>query len=104
MAEYQAAQWVGYTLYGLAGFVLVNSAYGSFVVHHTTNTRESVWGIGVGLIAKIGMPVLVGWKLKVAACLGSKALRADAVEAIICGYLSVVLMIGFSVTPLQPGL
>jgi divalent metal cation (Fe/Co/Zn/Cd) transporter len=102
--ERRAARWVGYTLYGLAGFVLMNSAYGLFVVHHTTNTRESVWGIGIGLIAKIGMPLLAGWKLKVAARLGSKALRADAMEAITCGYLSVVLMIGLAVTRLLPGL
>ena len=104
LVERRAARWVGYTLYGLAGFVLVNSAYGLFVVHQTTNTRESVWGIGIGLIAKIGMPILAGWKLKVAARLGSKALRADAMEAITCGYLSVVLMIGLAVTRLLPGL
>ena len=102
--ERRAARWVGYTLYGLAGFVLVSSAYGLFLAHRATDTHESVWGIGIGLIAKIGMPILAGWKLKVAARLGSKALRADAMEAITCGYLSVVLMIGLAVTRLLPGL
>lgn len=102
--ERRAARWVGYTLYGLAGFVVCNSAYGLFVSHTRADTRESVWGIGIGLVAKIGMPILAGWKLKVAARLGSKALRADAMEAITCGYLSVVLMIGLAVTRLLPGL
>ena len=49
------------------------------------------------------MPVLAGFKLKVAARLRSKALRADAMESVTCGYLSVVLMIGLAVTRLLPG-
>lgn len=102
--ERRAARWVGYTLYGLAGFVVLNSAYGLFVLHRQVDTRESVWGIGIGLVAKIGMPLLAGFKLKVAARLNSKALRADAMEAITCGYLSVVLMIGLAVTRLLPSL
>ncbi len=101
--ERKAARWVGYTLYGLAGFVVLNSAYGLFLLHRQADTRESVWGIGIGLVAKIGMPLLAGWKLKVAARLNSRALRADAMEAITCGYLSVVLMIGLAVTRLLPG-
>ena len=54
----------------------------------------------VGLAAKIGMPILAGYKLKVAARLGSKALRADAMEAISYGYLSVVLMVRLALIPL----
>ncbi len=103
-AERRAARWVGYTLYGLAGFVVVNSALGLFVLHRQADTHESVWGIAIGLVAKIGMPILAGFKLKVAARLNSRALRADAMEAITCGYLSVVLMIGLAVTRLLPGL
>lgn len=102
--ERSAARWVGYTLYGLAAFVALNSAYGLFVMHRQTDTRESVWGIGIGLVAKIGMPILAGFKLKVAARLGSRALRADAMEAITCGYLSIVLMGGLAVTRLFPSL
>lgn len=102
--ERRAARLVGYTLYGLAAFVALTSAYGLFVSHRQTDTHESVWGILIGLTAKIGMPVLAGFKLRVAARLGSRALRADAMEAITCGYLSVVLMIGLAVARLLPGL
>ncbi len=102
--ERRAARLVGYTLYGLAAFVVLNSAYSLFVSHRQTDTHESAWGILIGLTAKIGMPILAGFKLKVAARLGSKALRADAMEAITCGYLSVVLMVGLAVTRLLPGL
>ena len=60
--------------------------------------HESAWGILIGLVAKIGMPILAGYKLKVAARLNSGALRADAIEAIVCGYLSIVLMVGLAST------
>lgn len=98
--ERKAARWVGWTLYGLAVYVVFNSAYGLFLAHRVTDTHESVWGIVIGLVAKIGMPILAGFKLKVAARMNSRALRADAMEAITCGYLSIVLMVGLAATRL----
>jgi divalent metal cation (Fe/Co/Zn/Cd) transporter len=96
--EHRASRLVGYTLYFLVGYVVFNSAYGVFIAHRVTDTHESAWGILIGLVAKIGMPILAGYKLKVAARLNSGALRADAIEAIVCGYLSVVLMVGLAAT------
>ena len=96
--EHQASRWVGYTLYFLVVYVVSNSAYGIFVAHRITDTHESAWGILIGLVAKVGMPILAGYKLKVAARLNSRALRADAIEAITCGYLSIVLMVGLAAT------
>jgi divalent metal cation (Fe/Co/Zn/Cd) transporter len=49
-------------------------------------------------VAKVGMPILAGYKLRVAARLNSRALRADAMESITCGYLSIVLMVGLAAT------
>jgi divalent metal cation (Fe/Co/Zn/Cd) transporter len=97
-AERRAARWVGYSLYLLVLYVLFNSGYGIFVAKRITDTHESAWGILIGVVAKIGMPILAGYKLKVAARLNSRALRADAVESITCGYLSIVLMIGLAAT------
>ena len=96
--ERRASKWVGYTLYFLVLYVISNSAYGLFIAHRVTDTHESAWGILIGLVAKIGMPILAGYKLKVAARLNSRALRADAIEAIMCSYLSIVLMIGLAAT------
>jgi divalent metal cation (Fe/Co/Zn/Cd) transporter len=50
------------------------------------------------VLSKIGMPILAAYKLKVAARLNSRALRADAIESITCGYLSIVLMVGLAAT------
>src|SRR5882724_2241218 len=96
--EHRASRLVGYTLYFLVLYVVFNSAYGLFIAHRATDTHESAWGILIGLVAKIGMPILAGYKLKVAARLNSRALRADAIEAIVCGYLSIVLMVGLAAT------
>ena len=96
------------SLYFLVLYVVFNSAYGLFVAHRVTDTHESAWGILIGLVAKIGMPILAGYKLKVAARLNSRALRADAIEAIMRVIstllslsllsLSIVLMVGLAAT------
>jgi len=98
LVERRAARLVGYSLYALVAYVVLNSGYGLFIAKRFTDTHESVWGILIGLVAKIGMPILAAYKLKVAARLNSPALRADAIESITCGYLSIVLMIGLAAT------
>jgi divalent metal cation (Fe/Co/Zn/Cd) transporter len=98
--ERRAARYVGYTLYALVVYVVFNSGYGLFIAKRITDTHESVWGILIGLVAKIGMPILAGYKLKVAARLNSRAFRADAIESITCGYLSIVLIVGLGATRL----
>lgn len=98
-AERRATRLVGFALYSLAAGIVAGAGYGLIARHHA-NTHESVWGIIIGLVAKVGMPILASTKLKVAARLNSRALRADAMEAITCGYLSVVLIVGLAVTRL----
>jgi divalent metal cation (Fe/Co/Zn/Cd) transporter len=98
LVERRAARLVGYSLYVLVGYIVLNSGYGLFIARRITDTHESVWGILIGVVAKIGMPILAAYKLKVAARLNSRALRADAIESITCGYLSIVLMVGLAAT------
>src|SRR5882757_1185504 len=98
LVERRAARLIGYSLYTLIAYVILNSGYGLFIAKRITDTHESVWGILIGLVAKIGRPILAAYKLKVAAHLNSRALRADAIESITCGYLSIVLMIGLAAT------
>src|SRR5437773_2965846 len=98
--ERRAARLVGYSLYVLVVYVILNCGYGLFIAKRITDTHESVYGILIGAVAKAGMPILAGYKLKVASRLNSRALRADAIESITCGYLSIVLMIGLAATRL----
>lgn len=64
--ELRASRLVGYTLYVLVAYIVFNSGYGIFIAHRVTDTHESAWGILIGLVAKLGMPILAGYKLKVA--------------------------------------
>lgn len=98
-AERRASTIVGRLLFVLAGYVAVMSIIG-LAHRQSADTHLSFWGILIGLTAKIGMPLLAVAKLKVAARLGSKALRADAMEAVTCGYLSIVLIVGLAATRL----
>ncbi len=53
--ERRASQLAGYALYVLALYVFASSVYGLFA-HHVTDTRQSAWGILIGVVAAIGMP------------------------------------------------
>lgn len=99
--ERRASRLAGYALYALALYVLASSIFG-LLNHQLTDTQRSVWGILIGVVAAVGMPLLAMRKLKVAAAdrLNSKALRADAMEAFTCGYMSIALIIGLAATRL----
>ena len=58
LVEHRAARLVGYSLYALVAYVVLNSGYGLFIAKRITDTHESVWGILIGIVAKIGMPIL----------------------------------------------
>ena len=58
------------------------------------------------IIAALAIPVmwwLAKAKMRVADRIGSRALRADAIESITCGYLSGVVLIGLIAQLLMPG-
>ena len=53
----------------------------------------------------LAMPVmwwLANAKMRIADQIGSRALRADAVESITCGYLSAIVVIGLLIQLLTP--
>jgi divalent metal cation (Fe/Co/Zn/Cd) transporter len=87
----------GYLLYSLALYVVLQSGYG-LLHRHTAET--SVMGLAVAVGAAFGMPVLARAKLRIADEIGSKALRADAIETFTCGYLSWILLVGLAANAL----
>lgn len=89
--ERGAARIAGYLLLLLSGYVLVQAIFG-LVTRHTA--ESSPIGIIVAVIAAFGMPFLARAKLRVADKIDSRALRADAIETLTCGYLSWMLLAG----------
>lgn len=95
--EHRASRIAGYLLYVLAAYVVLQSGYGLLQRH----MAETSWvGLSVALVAALGMPVLAKAKIRVADRIGSKALRADAVETFTCGFLSWVLLAGLAANAL----
>src|SRR5205814_9001447 len=45
LIERRAARLVGYSLYVLVAYVVLNSGYGLFIAKRITDTHESAWGI-----------------------------------------------------------
>ena len=89
--EHKTAKIAGYLLYGLSVYVVAQALYGLTHRHHA----ETSWlGMAIVVIAALGMPLLARGKLRIAEQIGSRALRADAMETITCGYLSWVVLIG----------
>jgi len=98
--EHRASRIGAVLLFVLAAYVLVNAAYSLW-------RREGQEFSPPGLIlAVLAIPVmwwLARAKIRVADQIGSRALRADAVESITCGYLSGIVVIGLLVQFLMPG-
>ena len=91
--ERKAARAAGYLLFLLSAYVLVQAIFG-LMTRHAAET--SPIGIAVALIAAFGMPFLAKAKLRIADAIGSRSLRADAMETLTCGYLAWVLLAGLA--------
>ncbi|MBC5802927.1 MAG: cation transporter [Candidatus Eremiobacteraeota bacterium] len=90
-AEERATKIAGALLLALALYVVVSAAWSLW---RRQGSDFSVPGLVVASIAIPAMYALSRAKIKVADALRSRALRTDAVEAVACGYLSVVVVIG----------
>jgi divalent metal cation (Fe/Co/Zn/Cd) transporter len=91
--ERKTARIAGYLLFLLSAYVLLQAGF-SLVTQHAAET--SPIGIPVAVIAAIGMPFLAKAKLRVADRIDSRALRADAMETLTCGYLAWILLLGLA--------
>jgi divalent metal cation (Fe/Co/Zn/Cd) transporter len=93
-AERVASRIGGALLFALAAYVVAAAGWSLW-------TRRGAEFSSPGLVVSVAaipvMYLLARRKLAVAEALGSRALRADAVESITCGYLSVVVVAGLLV-------
>ena len=93
-AESLAAHIAGILLLVLAALVVVASAM-TLLGH--AEPKQSYLGISALIAAAIFMPWLAKEKRRLSALTGSAALRADAAESALCGYLSVIALVGLAV-------
>lgn len=90
-AEHRASWITAVGLFGLALYIVGDSAYALFT---QSRPEASWWGIGLAIAASIIMPFLWQAKLRVAKHIGSAALKADAICSVTCAYMSLTLLVG----------
>ncbi len=98
--EQRASRIGGALLFVLAAYVGASAAYGLWV---REGQEFSTPGFAVAVLAIPVMWWLARAKTQVADQIDSRALRADAVESITCGYLSGVLVLGLFAQLIMPG-
>lgn len=93
-AEERAAAIAGALLFVLAAFVILASALS--LLGLLAEPRPSWVGIVLLILASLVMPWLARQKRKLSAATGSAALRADATESAVCGYLALIALAGLA--------
>jgi divalent metal cation (Fe/Co/Zn/Cd) transporter len=93
-AEERAARIAGVLLFVLAGFVIFAAVW-SLLGH--VEARPSLLGIVLLILAAVAMPWLARQKRRLSAATCSAALRADAAESAVCGYLALIALAGLGV-------
>jgi divalent metal cation (Fe/Co/Zn/Cd) transporter len=88
-AERTASRIGGALLFALAAYVVASAGWKLWTRH---GAEFSLPGLAISLLAIPIMYFLSRRKLQVADALGSRALRADAVESITCGWLAIVVV------------
>ena len=89
--EQLAARIAGGLLFALAACVTLVSVL-ALLGHR--EVRPSLLGIGVLSVAAVVMPLLARQKRRLSSATASAALRADAAESALCGYLSIIALAG----------
>jgi len=92
--EQRAAQIAGALLFVLAACVLATSL---MALLGYSETRPTLLGIAILIAAAVFMPLLAREKRRLSAQTGSASLRADAAESALCGYLSLIALMGLVV-------
>ena len=81
-------------LFVLAAFVALSSVL-TLLGH--VEARPSPIGIALLILAAVVMPWLAKQKRQLSTATGSAALRADAAESAVCGYLALIALAGLAI-------
>ena len=91
LIESRAARIAGVLLFALAGLVTLTSVL-NFLGYR--EAQRSLVGIGILVAAGVVMPWLASRKRQLAAVTSSAALKADAAQSGLCGYMAWIALIG----------
>jgi divalent metal cation (Fe/Co/Zn/Cd) transporter len=92
--EERASRIAGGLLFVLAAFVVTTSV---LALSEHMEARPSYIGVGLLVLAAMIMPWLAAQKRQLSIRTGSAALKADAAESAVCGYLALIALAGLAV-------
>ena len=91
-AERRARRLVGMTFFLLAAYVGVHSV--ASLVGWLPEPEPSLIGIAIAVASAVVMSVLYVFKMRIAARMQSRALRAEAVESLFCDLQDLAILVG----------
>lgn len=95
--EKKALFFIGLTFFALAAYVIYESC--SKLIRQEKPEATSI-GVIIAILSLLLMPTLGFMKKKIARQIDSRALEADAMETLICCYLSFALVVGLGLNAL----
>lgn len=93
-AERRAVRAIAVSFFAIAGYVSVDAL--AQLLGMRERAEPSPLGLAIVLLSLVVMPSLAWAKRRVAARIGSVALRADAAETELCALLSAVVLVGLA--------
>ena len=97
-AEKRAVRLIALSFFAIAAYVTYDAV--TTLLGLGDKPEHSGVGLVLVVLSVVAMPTLAWAKRRVAAGLGSVALKADAAETQLCTYLSVVVLIGLAANSL----
>jgi divalent metal cation (Fe/Co/Zn/Cd) transporter len=96
--EKTALRFIGVTFFFLAAFIIIQSI--ATLLGYFAPPRESLVGIFITIASAILMTVLFFYKNRIAKKIGSRALRAEAYQSLICDLQDLVVLVGLGLNAL----
>ena len=90
--ERKALRLVGVTFFLLSAFIIVQST--TTLLGYFSQPQESFTGIFITISSAVLMTVLFVFKKDIAYKLGSRALRAEAYESLVCDLQDLIVLVG----------
>ncbi len=97
-AERRAVRLIALSFFAIAAYVTVDAVLKLLGIDE--HPEHSTIGLAITALSLVVMPALAWAKRRVAAGLGSVALKADAAETQLCTYLSAVVLVGLAANSL----
>ena len=90
--EKTALRFIGVTFFLLAAFIIFQSI--ATLIGYFSQPRDSIVGVFITISSAVLMTILFVYKTRIAKRIGSRALRAEAYQSLICDLQDLIVLVG----------